>query len=441
MTPVERQVRILLRAWPRPDRLERGEEVLATTLDLVPPGRRRLPLALVVSLVVGGLKARWRAHPPLWRWLSYSQDGQLPPRWHRWMLSDVLSPGWCRRMVARWWGVWMAFSMIYQPIYARLRPRSGVSTSPDVAAFLVWCVVLSAVGAALTRSNWARRRRVRILAHNGYDELGRPDPLAGPRQRLEGACRKRRGPNSLPALKAATELGVEMKSAGRLEEAVSVLSDTFERAKKVAPHRNWPTWRCAHELALALADQGRVHDAVEVGREALAACHRLLGPDNVGSLMTASNLGADLRSAGQLDEALSLLSDTFEPAKRVAPHEDWPTWVVGLELAYALVERGRVDDAVQTCREVVAARTSMRGPNDLETLQATCALGLLLVETGEREEAIDLFADTLERGKRYFPDVDWPTWRAGAELAFAFGEAGRVEKAVGVGREVLAVRR
>lgn len=443
MTPVERQIRILLTAWPRPDRLERGEEILATTFDLVPPGRRRLPVALVVSLVVGGLRARWRAHPPPWRWWTYAMDGQLPPRWHRWMLNDVLSRGWCRRMVARIWCAWLAILMVSGPISERLPSPIGAepSTSPDVAVFLSQFIISSVVGAALTRTDWARRRRVRILADNGYDELGQLDPLVRPRQRLDRALRKRRGPNSVPALKAAVELGVEMTSAGRLEEAVSVLSDTLERGKKVAPHKDWPTWRCGHELALALAEQGRVNEAVEVGREVVAARQGLLGPDKVESLVAASNLGVFLRSAGQLEEAVSLLSDTFERAKRVAPAEDWPTWTTGLELAFGLGEAGRVDDAVRVCREVGAARQSMRGPDDLDTLQAMCALGMLLDEANHREEAIDLLADTFERGRRHFPDDDWPTWWAGAELAFVLGEAGRLEEAVRVGTEVLAAKR
>jgi hypothetical protein len=32
MISAERHVRLLLRAWPRPDRIERGEEIVTTTL-------------------------------------------------------------------------------------------------------------------------------------------------------------------------------------------------------------------------------------------------------------------------------------------------------------------------------------------------------------------------------------------------------------------------
>jgi hypothetical protein len=59
----ERQIRILLLAWPLSDRSERGDEIVGTTLDLLPAGGTRLPLLLAIDLVVGGMSARWRLRP------------------------------------------------------------------------------------------------------------------------------------------------------------------------------------------------------------------------------------------------------------------------------------------------------------------------------------------------------------------------------------------
>lgn len=61
----ERQIRILLRAWPLPDRSERGDEIVGTTLDLLPDGATRVPFLLALNLVVGGMNARWRRRPPV----------------------------------------------------------------------------------------------------------------------------------------------------------------------------------------------------------------------------------------------------------------------------------------------------------------------------------------------------------------------------------------
>ena len=64
MMSVEQQVRTLVRAWPIPDRTERGDEIVGTTLDLLPDGQSRLTMALAFNLVLGGLRARWRMRPP-----------------------------------------------------------------------------------------------------------------------------------------------------------------------------------------------------------------------------------------------------------------------------------------------------------------------------------------------------------------------------------------
>jgi hypothetical protein len=61
----ERQIRILLLAWPLSYRSERGDEIVGTTLELLPDGGTHLPFLLALNLVVGGINARWRLRPPV----------------------------------------------------------------------------------------------------------------------------------------------------------------------------------------------------------------------------------------------------------------------------------------------------------------------------------------------------------------------------------------
>ena len=77
MTPVERQVRFMIRAWPIPDRIERGDEIVGTTLDLVPDGATRLPLPLAVNLLAGGMRARFLPGDLQAQW-GHGND-QTPP--------------------------------------------------------------------------------------------------------------------------------------------------------------------------------------------------------------------------------------------------------------------------------------------------------------------------------------------------------------------------
>jgi hypothetical protein len=58
-TVLERRCRLLLRAYPPEYRTQRGEEILSTVLDGIPPGRRAPSLADAVDLVGNGLRRRW----------------------------------------------------------------------------------------------------------------------------------------------------------------------------------------------------------------------------------------------------------------------------------------------------------------------------------------------------------------------------------------------
>lgn len=172
---VERQVRQLVRAWPYPDRRERGDEIVGTTLDLVPEGSKRLPFALAINLVFGGLQARWRARPPFWRWIYYVMGGRLPLMWHRWMLNDLLGPGWRLRWVRR--RVFITITSIglaqwaTYAVFGPLEAQKGVpSPAIPTASPWYWLIIFGAVslvGVPLGALS-ARRQRDRMLARNGY---------------------------------------------------------------------------------------------------------------------------------------------------------------------------------------------------------------------------------------------------------------------------------
>jgi len=166
----ERQVRTLMRAWPRPDRIERGDEIVGTTLDLLREGITHLPVHLAVNLVLGGLQARWRMRPPLWRWAWYRMGGRLPTRWHRWMLNDLTSPGWRRRMVMSR-AIAVGFGAIIGVSATQIVLHQTDGFTPTI--FLVSGMLIGGLLGAITRS---RKDRDRQLVRNGYHWPPSNDP-------------------------------------------------------------------------------------------------------------------------------------------------------------------------------------------------------------------------------------------------------------------------
>ena len=138
---------------------------------------------------------------------------------------------------------------------------------------------------------------------------------------------------------AHNALGLELKKAGRMEEAAA----HFAEASRLAT--GFPN---SHgNLGQVLAEQGRIDEAIAEYRMALERA-----PDYVQAHI---NLGNALQSAGRLDEALTHYSEAIrhEPGSATAR----------LNLATALLEAGRPDEALAQNREALALRPeSAAGP-------------------------------------------------------------------------------
>ncbi|GAB3213688.1 hypothetical protein ACQEU5_19425 [Marinactinospora thermotolerans] len=97
MDAYERQLRRALRWYPRHYRESRGEEIVATALELRAPGAQEVDRAELRGLALAGLRTRVREHPPLRAWAAYRFLGaRVPYRYRMWARDDV---------VGRWFAV------------------------------------------------------------------------------------------------------------------------------------------------------------------------------------------------------------------------------------------------------------------------------------------------------------------------------------------------
>ncbi|MEW9527501.1 hypothetical protein [Microbispora sp. NPDC049125] len=165
-TRYARAARRLMLAYPPRYREYRGDELLATLLDLAEPGQTRPPLRDCLDVVRGGLALRLREHPRPGPWLRYRVLNQRLPYEYRWWARDRLLAKRPRArftvMFVLWWGPWMAL----------LLPAEGpVRWTLSVGVMAVCYVV-----------GWVtnRRRRIRMLAMHEFDRNGLPFPVAPP---------------------------------------------------------------------------------------------------------------------------------------------------------------------------------------------------------------------------------------------------------------------
>jgi hypothetical protein len=177
---VEQQVRTLVRAWPIPDRTERGDEIVGTTLDLLPDGQSRLTIALALNLVLGGLRARWRMRPPLWRWLFYRMGGRLPSWWQRWMLNDLTGPGWRRRMIQGNFTI-AVISLSLTILVSGILLHPSPKFADSLYLYDLQLMGAMILGSTLSTAWRARKLRNRRLAQHYMGQPSQNDPPAGER--------------------------------------------------------------------------------------------------------------------------------------------------------------------------------------------------------------------------------------------------------------------
>ncbi len=87
------------------------------------------------------------------------------------------------------------------------------------------------------------------------------------KRRLHGACHR-------STLESASILGAALLASGRLDEAIEVLADTFQRGKRHNLDDPSATLLSGQNLAAALTQAGRVQEAVEVRVQMIAGRRR-----------------------------------------------------------------------------------------------------------------------------------------------------------------------
>jgi tetratricopeptide (TPR) repeat protein len=197
--------------------------------------------------------------------------------------------------------------------------------------------------------------------------------------------------------KAHLNLGVVLKSMGRMDEAI----DQFQQALRIEPQS-----ALAHaNLAFALHSSGRLDEAIDHYRQSLR-----LEPYNATDHV---NLGFALQSSGRLDEAISLFREALRiDPKRIGPH---------IHLGAALQVKGRKQEAIDHYRQALQL--------DPKEASDHVNLGGALTRMGRVDEAIVHYQQALR--------IDPRLASAHIHLGIALQLKGRLDEAIGPFQQAL----
>ena len=133
--------------------------------------------------------------------------------------------------------------------------------------------------------------------------------VSAAKRRVHGACHR-------STLESASVLGASLRAAGRLDEAIEVLADTFQRCKNHHLEDASGTLLTGQILAAALTQAGRVQEAVEVR-------------DQVRQLEKHTHPKGNLRPVGRLIDRLRLsLEEAVEQSSPRGHLRDAAMWSV-----------------------------------------------------------------------------------------------------------------
>jgi tetratricopeptide (TPR) repeat protein len=208
----------------------------------------------------------------------------------------------------------------------------------------------------------------------------------------------------------AVTLGSSYTGVARYPEALELLSTAVSDLEASAGANDPRTLLAMQRWALALADSGDTARAIEVARETLARAHGTLADGDEIVIDVKTLLCSCLRATGQHDEALALGEEAVAAGLASLGESSRPTLSAMYNFAQALQVSRRYDESACWLERVLRVRREHYGDEDLESLQALSELGCVESLAGRVERAIELGRESAWRWERAFGLDNGQNW-------------------------------
>jgi serine/threonine protein kinase/class 3 adenylate cyclase len=279
---------------------------------------------------------------------------------------------------------------------------------------------------------------VRDVLGRTYQNLGRYD-MALPNLQLATKIRREKlGPQARETVESMNNLGTLLISLGRVNEAIPLLTEAVDNAKKLPDSAEFKTdtavAQIMNNLAMALSSADRNEEAEPLFRQLLERAIRVEGAKSQRALLARNNLASVLMDQQKYAEAEALQREVLE-ALRSGVGDTHPLTITAMSnVGECLRLQRKLAASEQLAREALRLAREVQGPTHPDTIRTMSNLASVLSDEGRLDEAAPLFRGSYETSRAQLGDDHPITIIAGQNYADflrhrnEYGEAGVIAR-------------
>ena len=228
--------------------------------------------------------------------------------------------------------------------------------------------------------------------------------------------REKFGADDIQTLALAVEIGIALRSTGRVAKAHEINSDTLDRLSHGYSKDDEVYLLCANSYGADLRLLGRYDEALAHDLRLLPTYERVFGPSQYRVLSLRNNIAIDLRCVGRFEEALDYDQNTYTERERLFGWSDRLTLWSKYGISRDLRRLGRYDEALNLVRELKDVMERRNEPWRLYRLAIYVGLAAALRRVGFYREARELAEENLRRYQALVSDEHRETLVAATNL-------------------------
>ena len=273
-----------------------------------------------------------------------------------------------------------------------------------------------------------------------YGAIDFPDPMPELADRIVRLRSEQLGPNHPDTLQALVESGWAYYLVTELDQARSLLETAIEGYDQRRAGDRESLLLARNRLASVLVDLGRMQEAMSLVDESVERAGQWLGPDHETTIRTASTAGFVYARARNFEQGLIHFQDALEGMRRTLPPGDPRVGRALLNVASALGQLGRQAEALEIDREVVAFFTATEGRRSTNTLRAMSNMANNLAALERIDEATSLLVEASELATEALGPEHPVTLRTRLNLGSLMARQGERERAQRILEDVVRAR-